>query len=176
MLPDFQDIVVSVSSTTRSRRAGEREGWDYHFLSRDVFVRRIEEGEFLEWAEYGGNLYGTNEKEVRSDLRAGYDVILEIELQGARQIKAREPEAALILVAPPGLHELEERLRLRDTESEEAISRRMEHAREDMAELGGDFGRESGEFDYVIVNDDVERARDELRSAILDIRAHDPER
>jgi len=176
VLADFNDLVVSVSATTRSRRAGEREGRDYHFLSRDGFVRRVEEGEFLEWAEYGGHLYGTAGKAVVAELESGRDVILEIELKGARQVLAQYPEAALIFVAPPGLGELEQRLRLRDTDSAEAIRRRMEHAKEEMAELERDSGKEPREFDYVIVNDDVERASEELRSVIQDIREHDPER
>lgn len=165
-----------MSATTRARRAGEREGREYYFLSRDEFLRRVEEGEFLEWAVYGENLYGTPEAAVSANLGAGMDVILEIELQGARQVMERVPEAVMVFIAPPSLRELEERLRRRDTETEDAIERRMDHARDEMEELARDALRDSREFHYVIVNDDVDAAAEQLRSAIEHIRANDPTR
>ena len=176
VLPLFGDLVVSVSATTRLRRAGEREGREYFFMSREDFVRRVEEGAFLEWAEYGGNLYGTPAAAVEAYLASGRDVILEIELQGARQVKERVNDALLVFIAPPDLGELEQRLRRRNTESQDAIARRMEHAREEMDELARDMVRKSREFHYVIVNDDVEAAGEALRDVIEDIRANDPER
>ncbi len=145
-------------------------------MSREDFVRRVEEGAFLEWAEYGGNLYGTPAAAVEAYLASGRDVILEIELQGARQVKERVNDALLVFIAPPDLGELEQRLRRRNTESQDAIARRMEHAREEMDELARDMVRKSREFHYVIVNDDVEAAGEALRDVIEDIRANDPER
>lgn len=139
-------------------------------------MRRVEEGDFLEWAEYGGNLYGTQAALVEAHLNRGTDVILEIELQGARQIMERVPGAVTVFIAPPSLSELEERLRRRDTETGETIERRMEHARDEMDELARDALRESKEFHYVIVNDDVDVAAEQLRSAIQDIRENDSTR
>jgi guanylate kinase len=139
-------------------------------------VRRVEAGEFLEWAEYGGNLYGTPAAAVDADLSQGVDVILEIELQGARQVLARSADAVAVFIEPPSLKELEERLRLRDTETEEAIGRRMEHAREELEQLEEDRLRKSKDFHYVIVNDEIEAAAEQLRSAIEDIRSKDPTR
>lgn len=165
-----------MSATTRPRRAGEREGRDYIFVSREDFVRRVEQGDFLEWAEYGGNLYGTPAAPVHAHLGRGTDVILEIELQGARQVMERVLSAVTVFIAPPSLGELEDRLRQRDTETLETIERRMEHARDEMDELARDALRESKEFHYVIVNDDVDAAAEQLRSAILDIRENDSTR
>jgi guanylate kinase len=176
VLPLFDRLVVSVSATTRSRRAGEGEGREYFFLTRDEFLRRVEAGEFLEWAAYGDNLYGTPAASVEAHLSAGDDVILEIELQGARQVMDRVPDAEMVFIAPPSLSELEERLRRRDTETELAIERRMGHARDEMDELARDALRDSREFHYVIVNDDVDVAAEQLRSAIDDIRTNDPMR
>lgn len=176
MLPFFDHLVISVSATTRPRRAGEGEGREYYFVTRPEFLRRVGDGEFLEWAVYGDNLYGTPADAVNAHLSAGDDVILEIELQGARQVKERVPGAVLVFVAPPSLRELEDRLRRRDTETEEAIERRMGHARHEMDELARDALRDSREFHYVIVNDDVDMAAEQLRAAIEDIRANDPTR
>lgn len=157
------------------------EGREYFFVSRDRFVRMVEQGEFLEWAEYSSNLYGTPTAAVASWMAGGVDVILEIELQGARQIRRRMPEAVLIFIAPPGMVELEQRLRLRNTESEESIARRLTHAEIEMADLktpgnGGNGEWGHPEFDYVIVNDDVETASRRLRDIIQEIRSQDPMR
>jgi len=176
VVPQFDHLAVSVSATTRPRRAGEREGIEYYHVPRDEFVRRAEAGEFLEWAVYGDNLYGTPALPVLTNLEAGRDVILEIELQGARQVIARKPDAAMVFIAPPSLRELEDRLRRRNTESEEAIEVRMDHARDEMEELAHDALRESREFHYVIVNDDVDEAAERLRSVIERIRENDPAR
>ncbi len=189
VVPRFSDMVASVSATTRAPRVkkwyrrlwpwtagAEREGREYFFISREEFERRAAAGEFLEWAEYSGNLYGTPAAAVRAHLDAGRDVILEIELQGARQVLARDPDAVIVFIAPPGPEELEERLRRRGTESEETLRRRLEHARIELEALARDSAAEGREFDYVIVNDDVEIAADQLQAALDDIRAHDPSR
>lgn len=165
-----------MSTTTRARRAGERDGIEYHYVGREEFLRRVEERGFLEWAEYGGNFYGTPAGAVQADLAEGRDVILEIELQGARQVMRRVPEAVVVFIAPPDLKELEERLRLRDTETEEAIRQRMDHARDEMDALARNEAGEGQEFDYVIVNGDVDAAADQLRAVIEEIRATDTER
>jgi guanylate kinase len=168
--------VLSVSTTTRERRAREREGIDYHYVTREEFLRRVEQGDFLEWAEYGGHLYGTPAGAVWAQVRAGHDVILEIELQGARQVMQRVPEAVVAFIAPRDLKQLEARLRLRGTETEEAIRRRMEHARDEMDALARSAAGGDQEFDYVIVNDVLDTAAEHLRDAIEEIRATDTER
>ena len=157
------------------------EGREYSFVSRESFLRRAEQGEFLEWAEYSGNLYGTPLAAVESRLAAGIDVILEIELQGARQVRERMPGAVLIFIAPPSVDELARRLSARNTESEEAITQRLRHAQLEMAGLSGPADEGSGcwnhpEFDYVIVNDDVEEAGRRLRDVIEEIRSQDSTR
>lgn len=171
----FDDLEKSISVTTRERRAGEMEGRDYHFASREEFLRKVEEGEFLEWAEYGGNLYGTPLAPLRAFMELSRDVILEIELQGARQVHEREPGAVLVFIRPPSLQELEDRLRLRGTDSDDSIERRLAHAREELGEAKRNGGKPP-EFDYVIVNDDVEEATEDLRRVIEEVRAHDPAR
>lgn len=129
LLKEYPDLYFSVSATTRAPRPGEVDGADYHFISREQFQQLISEDRLLEHAEYVGNYYGTPLDPVLEHLERGNDVILEIELQGARQVRQRCPEAALIFIAPPSFAELERRLRGRGTESEEKICRRMETAR-----------------------------------------------
>jgi guanylate kinase len=176
VLNQLDDLQLSVSATTRLRRAGEKEGKDYFFLSRREFLRRVEEGRFLEWAEYGNNLYGTPAAPVHDALAEGKDVLLEIELQGARQVMRRFPDAVTVFIKPPDLQELEDRLRNRNTETESDISLRMARAEREMEVFADDARRGGGDFDYAIVNDDVEIATEELRSIIEDIRSHDPMR
>jgi len=147
-----------VSATTRTPRPGEVDGVQYRFLSPDAFRRAAAEGSFLEWADYGGNLYGTPRDDVEAKLGAGYDVILEIDLQGARQIRAAVPDATTVFVAPPSLDELGRRLRGRGTDSEAAIARRLEIARGELAA--------ADEFDEVIVNDDARQAAARLAAII----------
>ncbi len=168
--------MLSVSTTTRERRAREREGIDYHYVTREEFLRRVKQGDFLEWAEYGGHLYGTPGGAVWAEVRAGRDVILEIELQGARQVMQRVPEAVVAFIAPRDLKQLEARLRLRGTETEEAIRRRMDHARDEMDALARSAAGGEQEFDYVIVNDVLDTAAEHLRDVIEEIRATDTER
>jgi guanylate kinase len=176
VLPLFEDLEVSVSATTRDRRAGEQEGRDYHFISRAEFLRKVEEGEFLEWAEYGGHLYGTPAAAVEALLECGRDVILEIELQGARQVHQRRRDAVMVFIRPPSMEELEDRLRQRGTESPEAIARRMAHAADELEQAPARNGGKPAEFHYAIVNDDVEEAAEALRMVIDEIRAQDPAR
>lgn len=152
------DLYFSVSATTRAPRPGEVDGADYHFISREQFQQLISEDRLLEHAEYVGNYYGTPLDPVLEHLEQGNDVILEIELQGARQVRQRCPEAALIFIAPPSFAELERRLRGRGTEGEEKICRRMETARQECAHMD--------DFQYIVLNDVPENAARELLSII----------
>ena len=154
----FPHIWVSVSCTTRHPRPGEREGREYRFVTRERFAELIEAGELLEHAEFAGNLYGTPREPVLEHLAAGIPSLLEIELHGARQVRAALPNAHLVFLAPPSWDELERRLLGRGTESAEVIEARLERARVEMAA--------EGEFDAVVVNDDVERAAAELVALI----------
>jgi guanylate kinase len=147
-------LALSTSATTRARRGGERDRVDYHFLTGDEFARRADANEFLEHAAYSGNRYGTLRSEVKRHLGEDRSVLLEIEVQGARQVRAAMPEAVLVFIAPPAVGDLEARLRGRGTDSPEEINDRLEIARREM--------EAQPEFDYVIVNDDAERAADEL--------------
>ena len=148
------DVWVSVSATTRAPRPGDVDGVQYHFWTRQRFDRTIAEGGFLEWAEFAGNRYGTPRQPVEEHLSAGEPVLLEIELQGARQVRATAPEALMVFLEPPSFEALEQRLRGRGTEDEAAIARRLDRARAELAA--------SREFDEVVLNDDVVRAAREL--------------
>lgn len=148
---------LSVSATTRAPREGEVEGVDYHFLSGAEFDRRVAAGEFVEHAAYSGNQYGTLRSELERNAEQG-GVVLEIELQGARQIRESMPEAVQIFIAPPSPETLRERLVGRGTDSQEAIERRLEVAEEELAA--------QDEFEHVVVNDDVERAVAELDAIV----------
>lgn len=148
------DLWVSVSTTTRHPRSGEEEARDYFFTSPEKFAEGVAAGEFLEWAEYAGNSYGTSSVPVRSRLEAGQSVILEIDLAGARQVRQQFPAAVLVLVAPPDLVELESRLRGRGTESDEDLDRRLSVAHEELAA--------SEEFDAVVVNEEVLATAEQL--------------
>jgi len=147
-------LFVSVSVTTRSPRSGERPGEHYHFVDRVVFVGMVERGEMLEYAEYAGNSYGTPAAPVRAALAAGRSALLEIELQGARQVRAVMPEALLVMLVPPSWETLHGRLVQRGTENLAARERRLQVAR---TELDA-----AGEFDATVVNDNVQRAAAEL--------------
>jgi guanylate kinase len=147
------ELGLSVSVTTREPREGEVDGEHYHFLTPEEFAARVENGEFVEHAAYSGNHYGTLREELEQRSRQG-GVVLEIELQGARQIRAAMPEAVQIFIAPPSPEDLRERLIGRGTDSPEAIERRLQVAEEELAA--------QGEFEHVVVNDEIERAVDEL--------------
>ena len=140
----------SVSHTTRSPRSQEIDGIHYHFVDRPTFEGMADRGDFLEWAEYAGNLYGTSRTEVESRLDAGADVFLDIEVQGANQVKTKIPEVVKVFVYPPSYEVLKDRLTTRGQDSEEAIRRRLRWA---LREFGV-----GGEFDYAIINDRLDRA------------------
>lgn len=148
------DLWVGVSATTRSPREGEVDGVAYHFWTAEHFARVIAEGGFLEWAEFAGNRYGTPREAVLERLASGETVLLEIELEGARQVRASMPAALTVFLVPPSFAELEARLRGRGTDDEEAVRRRLDRARHEMAA--------APEFDVVVVNDDVVRAARQL--------------
>lgn len=159
-------LVFSVSHTTRARRNGEREGVDYHFVSRAGFEALRAQGAFLESAEYNGNLYGTSWAAIDAPLAQGLDVLLEIETQGARQVRARRSDARFLFLLPPSLAELERRLRGRDTDSEAAVAQRLRWAREIEIPAAIDF-------DYAVVNDDFERCLAALREIVAAERRGD---
>ena len=151
----------SVSCTTRKPRQGEQDGRDYHFIGREEFERLVEAGEFIEHANVFGNLYGTRRSVVESALAEGRDLILEIDWQGAKQVRERLPEAVQVFILPPSRAELESRLRKRGSDSDEAIARRLRESTIEMSHWR--------DFDYVIVNRDFDRALAELE-AICDGR------
>ena len=151
-------LYFSISATTRAPRPGEIHGVHYHFITRESFAQLIREERLLEHAEYVGNFYGTPLDPVLEHLAQGDDVILEIEIQGAKQVKARYPEAALVFIAPPSFDELERRLRGRGTETEETILRRMDTARRECAHMDA--------FQYIVLNDTPENGAYELLSII----------
>ena len=148
------DMEFSVSATTRLPRPGEVEGKDYFFVSRERFDEMVENEELLEHAEFVGNCYGTPKSQVLSRLDAGITVVLDIEVQGAAQVKALMPEALTVFLAPPSLEALEQRLRGRGTESEEKILSRLETAKNELLLAPS--------YDFTVVNDDVDRAAREL--------------
>jgi guanylate kinase len=159
LLAARDDLAYSVSATTRAIRPGEVDGESYHFLSREAFEQRRDAGEFLEWAEYGGHLYGTPRSSIEPHLAAGRHVVLDIEVRGARQLRAEVPNAVHVFILPPSGQVLVDRLRGRQTESMEAVRRRLDHAVEELDEVGS--------YDYVVVNEDVVHAVEEV-AAILD--------
>lgn len=153
-LSDHPDFWVSISATTRSPRVGELDGVDYFFISNDEFQRRIAANEFLEWAEFAGAKYGTPAEAVSERLNNGFNVILEIEIDGARQVRKSTSSALLVFIAPPSWEELKNRLEARGTDSDERRVERLALAQEEMAA--------QSEFDYVLVNDQLERVISEL--------------
>ena len=157
-----RNIFFSVSATTRGPREGEKDGKDYFFITREEFERLIAEGELLEHAKYVSNYYGTPRKPVEAMLSEGSDVVLDIEVQGAAQVKEKMPEAVSFFIMPPSLEELERRLRGRGTETDEKIRSRLDQAEREMAE--------SGRYDYIVVNDDVSRAAGEILKTMRNIR------
>lgn len=153
-----EGYALSVSATTRSPREGETDGVNYFFKTIDEFKKMIADNDFLEYAEFCGNFYGTPLPYVRQMLDEGKNVILEIEVKGAFQVKRSLPEAVLVFLAPPSLGELENRLRGRGTEAEEVIQRRMKRAAEEMELFA--------EYDYIVVNTEVEKAVSDIRSIV----------
>jgi len=154
LLQAVSDLELSVSATTRSPREGEVNGRDYHFLTPEEFEQRKEEGDFLEFATYSGNRYGTLRSEVERRLEAGHSVVLEIEVQGAQQVRAADMDSVQIFIAPPDPAVLRERLSGRGTDSPEAIDDRLKVAEQELAA--------QGDFDHCVVNDEISRAAGEL--------------
>ena len=152
------DVRLSISYTTRAPRTGEENGREYHFVAVDAFKEMIAREEFLEWAEVHGNFYGTSQKWIASQLAGGNDVLQEIDWQGAQQVRKLFPKAIGIFILPPSMEELTRRLTGRGTDSDEVIGRRLAAAQAEM--------RHVGEFDYVIINDQINRALDDLCSVI----------
>ena len=154
-----EDVVFSVSATTRPPRDHEVEGVDYQFLSEQDFQERIEADEFVEWAEVHGHRYGTSRKAVEDALDDGRFLILDVDVQGAMQMRQRIPEAVLVFVLPPAADALVERLRDRGTEGEDTLTRRIENARGEL--------EQASHFDYIVVNENLEQAIDEVRCIVV---------
>ncbi|MCI8653865.1 MAG: guanylate kinase [Angelakisella sp.] len=152
------EAAFSVSATTRKPRPGEIDGTSYHFVSRERFEEMIREGEVLEYTQYNGNYYGSPAGPIRKELEAGRDVVLEIEVDGAMQVRERFPEALLIFVLPPSFGELERRLTGRGTETPEEIAGRLAAARREL--------RQAHRYDYLLINDQVEEAAARLGEII----------
>jgi guanylate kinase len=163
MLPRFR---MSRSYTSRSARPGEVDGVDYNFVSRDRFEQMIAAGDFLEWADVFGNLYGTCASDTERMLAAGDDVVLVIDVQGARTVRGLGRPTTTIFVMPPSFAELEHRLRSRSKDDEAAIQRRLDVARQEVASFQ--------DYDYVVINDELERAVERLRAIVLAERARLP--
>lgn len=153
------NLEYSVSATTRARRPHETDGRDYLFLSRDEFKRRIEAGEFVEWAEVHSEMYGTLRTEIERRLAAGANVLLDIDVQGGQTVRNVYPDGVFIFVLPPTLKSLEERLRGRGTDPDERIRLRLENARREIALVS--------EYDYAVVNDDLKSALKRVASIIV---------
>ena len=156
------DLYYSISLTTRKPRGEEREGIDYHFVNKKTFEKYIDEGRFAEWADVHGDYKGTLLSTIDESLAEGKDLLLEIDVQGALQIKKEYPEGIFIFITPPSWEELEERLRGRDTEEEESLKKRLTDARGEM-----EFSKH---YDYIIINDELEKASEELEAIIVNER------
>jgi guanylate kinase len=162
LLQARDDLGYSVSATTRPMRPGERDGFDYHFISRDEFVRRRDADEFLEWASYAGELYGTLKSEIERILSKGRNAVLDVEIEGARQIRARFPNSLHLFVLPPSAEVLLGRLTGRDTEPASVIQERIARAADELAAVS--------EYDYAIINENLVVAVAQV-AAILDAEA-----
>lgn len=158
LLERTTNLHVSISHTTRPRRHNELDGIHYHFIEKEQFVQRIQDGEFIEYAEVFGNYYGTSQRKVEEQLQQGRDVLLEIDWQGAEQVRKLFPQAVQIFILPPTQFDLKQRLSNRGTDSVEVIERRLGQAIEDMQHYVN--------FDYIIINDFFERALHELEAII----------
>ena len=158
LLERDSEIRLSVSSTTRAPRTGEQDGREYQFIDVQQFLDRVSQGEFLEWAEVHGNYYGTSKRWIEAEMAAGRDVLLEIDWQGAQQVRKAFPKAIGVFILPPSMEALKARLSGRGTDSAETIARRIAAARDEM--------RHVDEFDYVIINDDLQQALDSLLAVV----------
>lgn len=158
----LSDIQVSISHTTRDKRQGERDGDHYHFIDESKFLNMVKQHDFVEHAEVFGHWYGTSKRAIQSNLSQGIDIILDIDWQGASQIKASYPQAASIFVMPPSLDALAQRLNARKRESAQVIAQRMECARDEMSHFQS--------FDYLIINDHFEDALSQLKAIVISER------
>jgi guanylate kinase len=154
VLQEQPDLYFSVSFTTRAPREGEQDGVNYHFVTKEDFEARIQRGEFLEWAEYVGNYYGTSMTVIQEKLNQGIDVLLDIEVQGAAKVREKLPQAVSLFVIPPSFEELSRRLHDRGTDTEEKIQARLATARREAKEIVN--------YDYIVVNETVEQAAQEV--------------
>lgn len=159
LLSSNQQIDVSVSYTSRPPRPGEVEGKDYHFVSRETFMAMARHGDFLESAEVYGNLYGTSQSWIEAETLGGRDILLEIDWQGAAQVRQKFPDCISIFILPPSLQALEARLKNRGQDSAEVIAQRLQAAQEDISHVA--------EFDYVIINDELDFALQQLNAIVL---------
>ncbi|ATD07911.1 guanylate kinase [Pseudoalteromonas piscicida] len=162
LLEKHDDIKVSVSHTTRAPRPGEENGVHYHFVSVDEFKQLIDKGDLFEWAQVFENYYGTSKQAIEDQLAAGIDVFLDIDWQGARQVRELMPEVKTIFILPPSTAELEKRLNGRGQDSQEVIAGRMAEAKSESSHYN--------EFDYILVNDDFEQTRGELEHIVIAAR------
>jgi guanylate kinase len=159
LLASSPNLRLSVSHTTRSARVGEVNGEHYHFISKDLFLEMIGQNAFVEWAEYAGNFYGTSHAEIKDKTDQGLDLLFDVEVKGAGNLKQAYPDAVSCFVLPPSWQSLEERLRNRGTETEESIEKRLSTGKKELL-----F---ASTFDYMIVNDEIEKAVEDLRVVYL---------
>lgn len=160
LLKEHPEAIFSISYTTREPRGQERHGLDYHFVDVNTFRQKIERGEFVEWAEVHGNFYGSPKEPADEALRTRGLAVFDIDVQGGQTIKQKYPEAILVFILPPSMEELERRLRGRKTDKDETIQRRLLGARSEIE-------RGLATYDYIIVNDDIERAYRQLESVVI---------
>jgi guanylate kinase len=158
LIASLPDLAFSVSYTTRPRRAGEKEGRDYFFVSRKRFEKMLAAGDFIEWAEVFGHLYGTSKRQMEKTLAAGRDVLLDIDVQGHQQVRKRLPDAVSVFIMPPSLEELKRRLTSRRSDSPQVIERRLAAARQEITHWP--------EYDYLVVNDRLSLATEALRAIV----------
>ncbi len=159
LLDTLDDVQFSISFTTRSVRGSERDGIDYHFIAEADFRSKIEDGEFLEWAEVHGNLYGTSKIETEKIRAGGEDILMDVDVQGATQVRKAQPDAVTLFIMPPSFAVLEERLRGRRQDSDEVIVGRLDEARHEIHHYK--------DYDYVLVNDSVERTSELFKAIVL---------
>ncbi len=153
-----KDFILSVSCTTRKPRQGEVDGVNYFFITKEQFENNIQEEKFLEYAQFADNYYGTKKRYIKEKFEEGFNIILEIETNGALQVKEKMPEAVLIFIAPPSVEELEKRLRGRHTEDEETIQKRLAQVKIEL--------ERSKNYDYTVINDNIERVVNEIESIV----------
>ena len=162
LMSDYEDYAFSVSMTTRAPREGEVDGKDYFFVSKETFEKAIEDGKFVEYASYCDNYYGTPYDYVNKQLKAGKNVILDIEVQGALQIKEKFPDSLMIYVLPPSVDTLLQRLHSRGTETDEVIAKRISQAKKEVAFID--------KYEYLVINDDLDTAVKEMHDMIMSAR------